>query len=269
MNDPKALLARYQPKQVKSLKTDRQLCVVRFSPCGKVLAAGSQDATVRRWDEQFAELPALTGHNGWVQALVFHADGKRLFSADSWGQLRCWPYGRRRGPTALEAGVGPRWLDSPLALSPDGKLLASGGLDHRIRLWSVDDGQKVQELTSPEDVFSLTFHPEGKSLVSGDFKGVVREWDLAAGKATREIDARTLHKLDRIQDVGGVRCLAFDRSGATLLAAGRRRRAAVSCRAFQPSSRLIGRAARSPRRCPSAPTPRATSTTCTCTPMVS
>jgi len=223
--DPKALLARYQPKEARALKTDRQLCALRFSPCGKVLAAGSQDATVRRWDastDQFAELPALTGHNGWVQALAFHADGKRLFSADSWGQIRCWPY------TDTDADAKPLWaLESAhdgwlraLALSPDGKLLASAGMDRKVRLWSVDDGKKVQELAGPDDVFSVAFHPDGKSLVSGDAKGVVREWDLAAGKTTREFDARVLHKLDRIQDVGGVRCLVFDRSGAILIAAG-------------------------------------------------
>ena len=65
--DPKELRERYGPKEVKTLALDRQVCVVRFSPCGKVLAAGSHDATVRRWDastDQMTPLLPLQGHNG-------------------------------------------------------------------------------------------------------------------------------------------------------------------------------------------------------------
>src|SRR5262245_961432 len=94
MNDPK----KVAPKESKVLQLDRQMCIVRFSPCGKVLAAGSTDATVRRWDataEPFDALPHLTGHNGWVQGLAFHPDGKRLLTADSWGAIHCWPFADR------------------------------------------------------------------------------------------------------------------------------------------------------------------------------
>jgi WD40 repeat protein len=89
-----------------------------------------------------------------------------------------------------------------------------------VRLWSSEDGKKVKELTGPDDVFSVAFHPDGKSLVSGDFKGVVRQWDASSGKVIRQFDASTLHRRDRIQDVGGVRSLVFDRDGSTLIAAG-------------------------------------------------
>ena len=43
------LKTRYQPKQVKVLTPDRQFCALRYSPCGKVLAAGAQDGSIRRW----------------------------------------------------------------------------------------------------------------------------------------------------------------------------------------------------------------------------
>jgi hypothetical protein len=56
--------------------------------------------------------------------------------------------------------------------------------------------------------------------VSGDLHGVVRQWELASGKSVREFDARSMYLYDRIQDVGGVRCLAFDRLGTTLACGG-------------------------------------------------
>ena len=76
-NDPKALLAKYQPKAARPTPLDQQLCAVRYSPDGQVLAAGSFEGTVRRWDataSPFADLPALRGHDGWVQCVAFHPD---------------------------------------------------------------------------------------------------------------------------------------------------------------------------------------------------
>ncbi len=225
--DPKKLLELYKPKEVKVLKPDRQMCMVRFSPCRKVLAAACHDGTVRRWDAEFAELPPLAGHGGWVQAIAFHPDGKRLFAVDSWGGLRCWPYADMDPkPTWSVDQAHDGWIRG-MALSPDGEWLATCGSDAKIRLWSADQGKKLEEWTGHDDqIFAIAFHPDGKALVSGDLKGIVRQWDLTrkdAGGArapTRELDARLLYKLDRLQDVGGVRSLTFDPKGDTLACAG-------------------------------------------------
>jgi WD40 repeat protein len=222
--DTKAAPARSQPKEGKVLKLEQQVCIVRYSACGKFLAAGGCDGRVHRWDaatDTLAPLPPLVGHDGWVQALAFHSDGKHLFTADTWGRLCCWPYAETQPRplwTVTQAHDG--WLRQA-AVSPDGKLLATCGRDTVVRLWSTQNGTKQRELIGHgEDVFCVTFHPDGKSLVSGDLKGVVRQWDLATGKPGRTFDAKVLYRYDRIQDVGGVRCLAFDRAGATLACGG-------------------------------------------------
>jgi len=219
--DPKA--ATYQPKAAKPIVVDQQLCGVRLSPDGRLLAAGSFEGSVRRWDttaSPFAELPALKGHNGWVQGVAFHPDGKLLFAADSWGRLACWPAGERDAKAiwnVTDAHDG--WIHA-LAVSPDGKLLATGGRDKTIRLTTSDDGKKVQTLAAGEDVLAVAFHPDRKSVLSGDLKGVVRQWDVPSGKAVREMDARVMFLRDRIQDVGGVRCFAFTPDGSTVFVGG-------------------------------------------------
>jgi WD40 repeat protein len=187
-----------------------------------LLFAGGLDGTVRRWaasSDEPAELPPLQGHSGWVQAIAFGSD-QRLFTADSWGQLRAWACSENDATTAWSVEKAhDGWVRS-VAVSPDAKRLATCGLDQTVRVWSSENGAKLMELAGHgEDVFYVAFHPDGRSLVSGDFKGVIKHWDLETGTCLRELDSRVLFKLDRLQDVGGVRCLAFDRDG-TMLAAG-------------------------------------------------
>lgn len=222
--DPKKLAEQYKPKEVKQLKPDRQLCMIRFSPDGKVLAGACQDGSVRRWDfsaEQIADMPPLAGHGGWVQAIVFHADNKRLFSVDSWGGLRAWPYADKDAkPLWANDKAHDGWIRS-LALISDSKLLATCGIDQMVRVFSADDGKKVHEFAGHNvDVFSVAFHPDGKSVVSGDLKGIVKQWELASGKVIREYDAKVLYMLSRLQDTGGARFLTFDKTGNSLACAG-------------------------------------------------
>jgi WD40 repeat protein len=210
--------------QVKVLPNTQQLSSVRYSPDGKMLAAGSFEAVVRRWDastDAFTELPALAGHNGWVQSLAFHPDGKRLFTADSWGQVCCWPFTEKEAkPLWSVKDAHDGWIYQ-LALSPDGSRLATAGRDSTIRITNTDDGKEVARFREhKEHVLAVAFHPDGKHLVSGDLKGVVKQWELSSGKVVREFDAKSMFLRDRIQDVGGVRCFAFDKTVGTLFVGG-------------------------------------------------
>ena len=207
----------------KPIPQDRQLCIVRYSPCGKFLAAGDFEGGVRRWDtagDALAALPPLAGHHGWVQGLAFHPGGKLLFAADSWGRLCAWPFAEKAPkPLWTVAQAHDGWVRQ-LAVSPDGKALASCGKDGFVRVWSPEKGEKSKEWSHAHDVLSLAFAPDSRSLVAGDLRGQVHQRDLATGKVAHVCDAREMYRLDRIQDVGGVRCLAFSPDGKTLVAGG-------------------------------------------------
>ncbi len=232
------------PKPFTVIPTDRQIASIRYSPNGMFLFAAGRDGKIHRWDLSQPQttapstappppqnsqlplpiipaLPPLSGHDGWVSQIAFHPQSTHLFSADTWGRLIGWSLaGEAPLPVWNIKDAHDGWVRQ-IALSPDGERLATCGLDKAIRVWSTQDGKQLQEFAGQsEDIYSLAFHPEGKSLVSGDLKGIVKQWDLAEGKVVREFDASILYMLSNIQDVGGVRVLAFDTVGQTLAVAG-------------------------------------------------
>lgn len=220
------MASRMQPRQVRTTNLDRQLCKIRFSPCGRFLAGGGFDATVRRWqvnDAALNPMPNLTGHHGWVQTLAFHPDRQRLITADSWGDVRIWPFADPNpSPLRVLAGAHDGWIRD-LAVSNDGRLLATCGADRKVCVWSIDDGRKHHELTGhPDAVLAVAFHPDNRALVSGDLRGNVYQWDTTTGQKGRELDCRLMYTLNRLQDYGGVRRLVFDAQGRTLACAGGR-----------------------------------------------
>jgi len=66
-----------------------------------------------------------------------------------------------------------------VAFAPDGVTLASGGLDHTVRLSDLATGSYVAVLTGHDKpVTSVAFSPDGCTLASGSHDKTVRLWRL-------------------------------------------------------------------------------------------
>ena len=75
-----------------------------------------------------------------------------------------------------------------VSFSPDGRLLASGGLDDTIKLWRVADGSLVRTLTGHTRVVSsVSFSPDGRLLASGGWYGTIKLWRVADGLEVRTL----------------------------------------------------------------------------------
>jgi WD40 repeat protein len=98
-----------------------------------------------------------------------------------------------------------------VAFSPDGKLLASGGIDKVVRLWDVTTGKTIATLKGHIDtISSVVFSPDGKTLASTGTDRTILLWDVRRGKNTATL--RTGH-------TDSVTSLAFSPDGKVLASA--------------------------------------------------
>jgi WD40 repeat protein len=94
-----------------------------------------------------------------------------------------------------------------LAITPDGRSVAVGLQDGRIRISDLNTGRLITTLLGHQrEVQSLAFSPDGSLLASGSRDGSVRLWSIAEGEEIGELR-------DKFSEV---RCLTFAPDGRTL-----------------------------------------------------
>src|ERR1043165_8551374 len=75
-----------------------------------------------------------------------------------------------------------------LAFSPDGKVLASGGMDQRVRFWDVATGKELgADHAHQHDITAIAYADGGKILVSADVEGNIFLWDALTRKVIRRL----------------------------------------------------------------------------------
>jgi WD40 repeat protein/tRNA A-37 threonylcarbamoyl transferase component Bud32 len=179
-----------------------------FSPSGRQLAIGRADGKVVLWDLATQAAGLTLDAQSSIDALFFSPDGQTLIAAPAnWHSdysIRVWSLATGERLATLTNNTGRL---GGVALSPDGKLLASGDWDGRIGILDLVQQRQAAVLTNHTRwVSALAFSPDGKTMASASIDCSIKLW------ATKNWQEVTTLKGSR-DEVHG---LVFSSDGRTL-----------------------------------------------------
>lgn len=156
---------------------------IAIAPDGKSLASAGDDGNIALWTlPEVALSKSLQGNGVKVASVTITPDGTLLVSAGNLIELWSLPDG------VLTKTLDPHAGTTSVAVSPDGRLLASGGRDHLVRLWSLPDGAFLRSLAGHEDeVHHVAVSADGRLLVSAGADRTVKLWRLPDGVLLRSL----------------------------------------------------------------------------------
>ena len=189
--------------QHKNLENDTNESVtsVAFSRDEQMIAAGSDDATIRlldlrrteglSWDSIYEKSSSdspenpvvdplvLTGHKARVWSVAFSPNSKMLASASDDQTIKLWDISKIEEKTKVlkELKEHNFWASS-VAFSRDGQKLASGSYDKTIRIWDLNDLDEdpIVLRGHEQSVTSVAFYPDSKNILSGSYDNTIQSW---------------------------------------------------------------------------------------------
>lgn len=197
------LLWDVETKQLKTAPTRKKAFInsVAFTPDSRTVATASlEELIVRLWDVQTGRLEATLVHakEDWAKGIgnvAFAPDGRTL-ATSSYCKAYLWDVatGQLRATlvddnVVLFDGLKPRKGFSHgdtiyhLAISPEGRTVATASRDGTAKLWNAASGELRAILKGHKGrVARLAFSRDGRTLATGSDDKTAKLWDVEAGQ---------------------------------------------------------------------------------------
>ena len=174
----------------------------RFTPDGRTLVTTGADSDVILWDARTATMrEILPGHAGRVLSPQVTRDGNTLYTAGPGAATFIWDLaGTRRlakpfvtGPPASERSVMQQLASATLALSSDGRLIASGRDDGAIGIVEAKTLARTSAFAAVPSgpVTGLAFVPGTHDLIVSGTNGFLAIADPERARLTRRLSGHS------------------------------------------------------------------------------
>ena len=172
-------------KARQKLEWQGSLVSMVLTPDGGIVACGSQDNSVHFWRRASGQDSEMFGYPSKPSALAFDDTGT-LLATGGGESVTVWSF-RKKGPEGTRPGVLEFHVQpiTTLAFAPGAMLLASGGRDGAVVVWTLQRNGKggpigAEELESP--VAKLYWRPDALALAALDAEGGVTVWPVGQTK---------------------------------------------------------------------------------------
>lgn len=209
-----------------------------YSPDGKTIVTGNQDGKVHFWDASTAALQNtfIGDKDGIIFNITYSPDGETIAVVSSYNDrvlLRDAKTGKHKATLKHFGFIDTIFLllqnreydIGPIAYSPDGKTIVTGGDYYTVEkgtvyLWDAKTGTRKRVIfKGPGAVRTVVFSKDGKRIIAtGDWKNKIRVWHAKTGKELTPTPAdipsgskRLLHSPD------GTTTAQVSRNGTVLL----------------------------------------------------
>ena len=118
---------------------------IEFDKNAENLYAGTEGGSVYVWDLNTQRSTVLAGHRTSITSMAYEESEKVLATASGDSNVKIWDLRRSSNEPILTFSQHTAAVRD-VAISPDGRWVASGGADGLLKIWELNTGKMVYEL---------------------------------------------------------------------------------------------------------------------------